>query len=81
MFWGGLATLFSKEYFIYWVDTAEQFAFLALVVAATKMYGKQIGEFLDKGAEQENAEAVKALQDQTKGFYLTHLIINKILDI
>ena len=73
LFWGGLATLLSKEYFIYWADTAEQIVFLGLVVFISKKYGKTIGAWLDKEADQANTAITKGLEDQTKG---KHKMIN-----
>lgn len=67
LFWGGIATLLSKEYFIYWADTAEQLVFLGLVVFISKKYGKALGSWLDKEADSANAEITKDLEDQTKG--------------
>lgn len=67
IFWGGLATLLSKEYLIYWADSVEQLVFLGLVVYISKTYGKTIGAWLDKEADAANSAITKDLADQTKG--------------
>ena len=66
MFWGGLATLISKEYFVYWVDTAEQLVFLGALIAGSKLYGKKIGEALDKLADGKNKAILSELEGQSK---------------
>jgi len=66
LFWGGLATLISKEYFVYWADTAEQLVFLGALIAGSKLYGKQIGQALDKLADSGNKAAVAELDNQSK---------------
>lgn len=68
MFWGAVATIFSKEIFVYWADTAEQVVFLTSVIAISKLYGKQIGEFLDNKAEEGNKAELAQLDNATKGF-------------
>lgn len=65
-FWGGLAALLSKEIYVVWADSWEHLTFLALVVGATKLYGKQIGQFLDKQADAYNHEYKSALDEKTK---------------
>lgn len=67
LFWGGLATLLSKEYFVYWADTTEQLVFLGLVIFASKKYGHKLGAWLDKEADAANSAITKGLADQTKG--------------
>jgi len=66
LFWGGLATLLSKEYFVYWADTTEQLVFLGLVIFASKKYGHKLGAWLDKEADAANSAITKGLADQTK---------------
>ena len=66
LFWGGIATLISKEYFVYWADTAEQFVFLGALIAGSKLYGKKIGEMLDSMADAGNKEALAELESQSK---------------
>ncbi len=66
LFWGAVATLLSKEYFVYWADTAEQLVFLTALIGISKLYGKQIGQFLDKEADQTNAAAVAHLETSAK---------------
>lgn len=65
-FWGGLAAILSKEIYVVWADSWEHLTFLALVVGATKLYGKQIGQFLDKQADSYNHEYKSALDEKTK---------------
>lgn len=69
LFWGGMATLLSKEYFIYWADTAEQMVFLGLVVYISKKYGKTLGSWLDKQAEDANGAITKELEDKTNSIF------------
>lgn len=66
LFWGGIATLISKEYFVYWADTAEQLVFLGVLIAGSKLYGHKLGEALDKLADAKNKDAVAELENQSK---------------
>ncbi len=67
LFWGSVATLLSKEYFVYWADTAEQIVFLTAVIGISKLYGKQIADFLDKKVNEENDAAVSGIKNQAIG--------------
>ncbi len=75
LFWGAVATLLSKEYFVYWADTAEQIVFLTAVIGISKLYGKQLGQFLDKESENTNKAAVAHLEEATKGNFIIVIII------
>jgi F-type H+-transporting ATPase subunit b len=66
IFWGGVATLISKEYFVYWADTAEQIVFLGALIAGSKVYGKKLGEKLDQISNENNTAALTELEDQSK---------------
>jgi len=66
LFWGAVATMLSKEIFVYWADTAEQLVFLTSVIAISKLYGKQIGQFLDREADKANKAEVADLENQTR---------------
>jgi len=66
LFWGAVTTMLSKEIFVYWADTAEQLVFLTTVIAISKLYGKQIGEYLDREADKGNKAIVADLENQTK---------------
>jgi len=66
LFWGALATIFSKEYFVYWADSAEHMIFLGAVIAASKLYGKQLAEYLDSEADKGNKAIVADLESQTQ---------------
>jgi F-type H+-transporting ATPase subunit b len=66
LFWGLVATVLSKEYFVFWVDSAEQIVFLAAVVAISKFYGKNLADFLDKQVEVETKKEISKLNDATK---------------
>jgi len=66
LFWGAVATVLSKEYFVYWADTAEQIVFLTAVIGISKLYGRQLGQFLDKESEKTNTTAVAHLEEATK---------------
>jgi hypothetical protein len=70
LFWGAVATVLSKEYFVYWADTAEQIVFLTAVIGISKLYGRQLGQFLDKESEKTNTTAVAHLEEATKGICL-----------
>jgi F-type H+-transporting ATPase subunit b len=67
LFWGGIATLLSKEYFVYWADTFEHLVFLGLVVFVAKKYGPTIGSLIDKKVDEETAAIHKEFADKTKG--------------
>ena len=58
--------MISKEYFVYWADTAEQLVFLGALVAGSKLYGKKMGETLDKLADEENHKAIAELANKSK---------------
>jgi len=66
LFWGGLTTLLSKEYFVPWVDTPEHLVFLGVLVAVSKLYGPNIGAMLDKLSTQKDQAYVNELKDSTK---------------
>jgi len=66
LFWGGLTTILSKEYFVPWVDTPEHLVFLGVLVAVSKVYGPQIGAMLDKISEQKDQSYVNEINDSTK---------------
>jgi F-type H+-transporting ATPase subunit b len=66
LFWGGLATILSKEIFVYWADTAEQLVFLGAVIAISKLYGSKIASTLDNMAEKETKAIVSELDNATK---------------
>jgi len=66
LFWGSVATLFSKEYLIWWADSAEQLVFLAALVYGSKKYDKQIGEYLDKLSNDKVKEVQTELANQSK---------------
>lgn len=77
LFWGAVATILSKEIFVYWADTSEQLVFLAAVIAASKLYGKQIGQFLDNLSDAKNKEMVSELDNATKGSLICFLIFTR----
>lgn len=66
IFWGGFATLFSKEIYVQWADSSEHFVFLLLIIGASKLYGKQLGEYLDKEADAHNQQTVAGLENAAK---------------
>lgn len=66
LFWGGLATIFSKEYYVVWADTWEHITFFALLVYATKKFGPQIAAYLDKSANEANQAYETELKDKTQ---------------
>lgn len=66
IFWGGLATILSKEIFVYWADTAEQLVFLAALIGVTKMYGHKLAGMLDKKVDEATAAEYTKLNDASK---------------
>jgi len=66
LFWGGLTTILSKEYFVPWVDTPEHLVFLGVLVAFSKVYGPKIGAMLDKLSEKKDQAYVDELNESTK---------------
>lgn len=72
LFWGGLTTLLSKEYFVPWVDTPEHLVFLGLFVYFSKTYAPQIAAYLDKGVKEADDAYVNELAESTKGNYLIY---------
>jgi len=67
LFWGGMTTLLSKEYFVPWVDTPEHLVFLGLFVYFSKTYAPQIAAYLDKGVKEADDSYVNELAESTKG--------------
>lgn len=65
-FWGAVATVFSKEIYVLWADTWEHITFFTLVIAVTKLYGKQFGQALDKQADTLNKQYETDLDNKTK---------------
>ncbi len=66
MFWGGLTTILSKEYFVPWVDTPEHLVFLGALIAFSKIYAPKISEILDKKIKESDDAYVQELNDSTK---------------
>jgi F-type H+-transporting ATPase subunit b len=65
LFWGAVTTLLSKEYFVYWADTAEQIVFLTATIYLAKTYGPAVAKFLDDASDKTNNAAVQSLKDET----------------
>ena len=65
-FWGGLAYIFSKEIYVVWADAWEHITFFGLLIAVSKLYGKQIGTALDKSADEFNRAYETELANKTK---------------
>lgn len=65
-FWGLAATVFSKEFYVVWADTWEHITFFALVVAVSKLYGRNIAGALDKEADRLNKGYVAELEEATR---------------
>lgn len=66
LFWGGLTTILSKEYFIPWVDTPEHLVFLGLFVYFSKTYAPKIAQYLDSVIKADEDKYVNDLKDSTK---------------
>lgn len=66
LFWGGLTTILSKEYFVPWVDTPEHLVFLGLFVYFSKTYAPKIAAMLDKTVKETDDAYVAELADSTK---------------
>lgn len=60
MFWGAVATIFSKEYFVASTDTTSNFAFLLTVALTAKYAGPKIRSYLD-------SELIKGEKEQIEG--------------
>jgi len=66
LFWGGLTTILSKEYFVPWVDTPEHLVFLGCLIAVSKVYLPKFAAYLDKGVKEADNAYAKELTDSTK---------------
>lgn len=66
LFWGGLTTILSKEYFVPWVDTPEHLVFLGMFVYFSKKIAPQIAAYLDKGVKEKDDAYASELADSTK---------------
>jgi len=66
LFWGGLTTILSKEYFVPWVDTPEHLVFLGLFVYFSKTYAPKIAAYLDKGVKEADDAYNAELAESTK---------------
>lgn len=67
LFWGGLTTILSKEYFVPWVDTPEHLVFLGMFVYFSKTFAPQIATFLDKGVKESDDAYYAEIAESTKG--------------
>jgi len=71
LFWGGIVTALSKEWYVSWVDTAHMICFIGLTITIAKCYGGQIREFLEKSLNKEidelKAKEVARLKDVEDG--------------
>jgi len=56
LFWGGLLTAISKEYYVSWIDTAHVLSTIALVMIVHKMYGHKIKASLEKKYQKAVAD-------------------------
>jgi F-type H+-transporting ATPase subunit b len=65
LFWGGLTTILSKEYFVPWVDTPEHLVFLGMFIYFSKKVAPQIGAYLDKGVKSEDDAYFNELAEST----------------
>lgn len=66
LFWGGLTTVLSKEYFVPWVDTPEHLVFLGLFVYFSKTMAPKIAAMLDKEAAAQDDAYNAELAESTK---------------
>jgi F-type H+-transporting ATPase subunit b len=66
LFWGAVATVLSKEIFVFWVDSSHHFIFLLMTVAVSKLYGHKLGALLDKLADAENKSYGVELENASK---------------
>jgi F-type H+-transporting ATPase subunit b len=66
LFWGGLTTILSKEYFVPWVDTPEHIVFLGMFILFSKKIAPQIAAFLDKGVKSDDDAYVSELAESTQ---------------
>jgi F-type H+-transporting ATPase subunit b len=65
LFWGAVATILSKEYFVYSVDTYAQLAFLVTFVGGVKYAGPKIREFVEKLRDKKNNELLEQHESLT----------------
>lgn len=66
LFWGGITTLLSKEYFVPWVDTPEHLVFLGLFVYFSKTYAPKIAAYLDNHVKTADDAYNNELAESTK---------------
>lgn len=66
LFWGGLTTILSKEYFVPWVDTPEHLVFLGLFVYFSKTMAPKVAAMLDKEAAAQDDAYNAELAESTK---------------
>ena len=67
LFWGTIATVLSKEYYIPWADTAEHVVFLGFVIYVSSKFGKSLAALLDKDVEAKKKAYLDELNESTKG--------------
>lgn len=66
LFWGGLTTILSKEYFVPWVDTPEHLVFLGMFILFSKKIAPQIATYLDKGVKELDDSYFAELAESTQ---------------
>lgn len=66
LFWGGLASILSKEYFVYSADTSAQFALIIVLAAIVKYGGPKIKSMMTKAVDTANSEQLEEHLNKTK---------------
>ena len=66
LIWGSLATILSKEVYVYWVDTLEHIVFFGLVIAAAKKVGPTVAAYLDKESDAADQKIKSAFETNLK---------------
>jgi len=69
LFWGGVFTAISKEYYVGWIDTAHVMCVMAIVMFIHKMYGHKVRGWFDRELQKEEDVIKQAEADQMKGIH------------
>jgi len=53
LFWGGMLTAFSKEYYVSWVDTCHVMCVIGVIMTVHKLYGPKIRGWFERELQKE----------------------------
>lgn len=73
LIWGSVATILSKEMYVYWVDTLEHIVFLGVIIGASKILGPKISKYLDSEVEKNEQELKNSFNVGLKGILLFNI--------